>query len=442
MKKFRLFVTLCLAGCLVGAFNACSDDDPVPEPEPTPTPKPDPDPEPEPTPDPQTWHFDLTMTVGKHGGMNRDKVHYVISLDSLTAGESPIDLKGKSAEISDYTTESVFKGAYYYQVPNSGDRFSKLTIADNKVNVIAERPFGQNTYKERSYSTTWLNDNTLLIMSATGDYQHIIWTKLNTDDMSILAEGTIDGITVPEGYEKLSTSGILTYRESDNKLFYFYFGKKGSGMRAESTPFFYTAVINPETMTLESNKPNTLAREMAGSAYGELLQSSVLYDEQGDLYLAAFSEIGEGKSKVEKGQLIRIKKGETDFDPSYEGFPDSDGKLLTIQYLGNRKVLAYTRNDGAGTSIDDYSHYYVIIDLDSHQAQRLAYEGQEIPYSSGRFAQRTALADGKYYIGVNTENANPCIYIYDVASGDVTKGAEIVEGYYFEQIRVLDNVTK
>ena len=60
---------------------------------------------------------------------------------------------------------------------------------------------------------------------------------------------------------------------------------------------------------------------------------------------------------------MRINNGEIDFDATYEGYPNADGKLLTIQYLGNGKALAYARNDAAGTAIDSYSHYYSIIDL-------------------------------------------------------------------------------
>lgn len=132
-------------------------------------------------------------------------------------------------------------------------------------------------------------------------------------------------------------------------------------------------------------------------------------------------------------------QSETDFDASYEGYPNADGKLLTIQNLGNGKALVYARNDAAGTAIDSYSHYYSIININTGTQERLSYNGQEIPYSGGRFAQRTAIVDGKAYIGVNTEKANPCIYIYDIATGKVEKGAEIAEGYYFDMLRAIEN---
>jgi hypothetical protein len=43
------------------------------------------------------------------------------------------------------------------------------------------------------------------------------------------------------------------------------------------------------------------------------------------------------------------------------------------------------------------------------------------------------------YFGVNTETAQPQIYIYDVATGAVTEGVKVAEGYFFEQIRLLEN---
>lgn len=401
------------------SFNACSDDDPTPNPDPT--------------PGTEDFRYDIWIALDQHGGMGRDVQTLVRSVESLDADQPKIDFAGAGTPVNyKLTLENIVKGAYYYQVPVEADRFGKYTLSDNKINTVQEQKFGTNTYSARKYTHAWLPDNTLIIMAANGDADKIIWTKLNASDMSILKEGTLN-ITAPEGYPVLTTSGILTYRESDNKLFYFYFAKT-SVRGGKSTPFFYVAVINPSTMEVESNKPNTLAAEMVGSAYGELLQKCTLFDESGNLYLACFSE----EDGVEKSHLLKIKAGEKDFDSSYDGFTNN-GKLVSIEYLGNGKALAYAREDQLGTTIDSYSHYYTIIDLESKSSSRIQCNGKDLPYSGGRFSQRTAVAGGKAYIGVNPEDSNPCIYIYDIATGTTEKGVEIAEGYYFEQIRVLEN---
>ena len=383
-------------------------------------------------------HFDLTVTVGKQGGMGRDVTTIMQSRDKLTEG-SVVDFKNVGAEINaDYSMEVILKGKYYYQVPVSSDRFVKLQFKDNKMEVVKSRPFKENTYNTRQYCHAWTAENQLVIMAANGDKNAIVWTKLNTDDMTIAGEGTL-GISVADGWETFTTSGILAYRESDNKLFYFYYNKKGSGRKATKEEKFHVAVINAETMAVEQDNFCPFAAEMAGSAYGELLQQTTFFDESGNLYLVAFSDTSIG----EEGKLLRIKKGEFNIDADFNGFPNSDGKLLTTQYLGNGKVFCYSRHDDEtlGTAIDSYAHYYSIVDMKANTRTRMSFGSSEIPYSSDCFSQRSAFdpSENKVYFGVNTETAQPQIYVYDVKTGEVSKGISVAEGYYFEQIRLVED---
>ena len=216
-------------------------------------------------------HFDLTVTVGKQGGMGRDVTTIMQSREKLDAG-AIVDFKNVGAEINaDYSMEAITRGKYYYQVPVSADRFVKLQFKDNKMEVVQAQPFRENTYNTRQYCHAWTADNQLIIMAANGDKNAIVWTKLNTDDMTIVSEGTLS-ISVADGWESFTTSGVLAYRESDNKLFYFYYNKKGSGRKATKEEMFHVAVINAETMAVEQDNLCPFAAEMAGSAYGELLQ--------------------------------------------------------------------------------------------------------------------------------------------------------------------------
>ena len=378
-------------------------------------------------------HFDIFMSVGEHGGMGGGENTIVKSVESLTADQPMIDIQGSGVELNPYTIELISKGKYYYQIPSKQTRFTKFQILNNKIEVVQEQPFVVNSYTERKYAHAWLDDKTLLIMAANGDADKIIWTKLNAEDMSILAEGTLE-LPLPQGAAVFTTTGILTYNEKVGKLYYFYYGKDKAGRKGVPTSNFLTAVINPSDMKVESNKVNALAAEMAGSSYGQLLQECVTYDEAGNLYLAAFTKKGE----LEEGCLLRINKGESDFDPSYNGYPNADGKLCTVQYLGNGKALTYARNQSADAGRDTYSLYYSIVDLKTGKRTRLACDGKEVDYSSGRFSQRSVVVNGKAYIGVNTE-ASTCIYIYDIATGVTEKGADIAQGYYFDVLRVVEN---
>lgn len=378
-------------------------------------------------------HFDLWIALDRHGGMGRNVQTLVRSLNSVDASQPMIDFVGEGVEVNSILTlETIYKGKYYYQVPVSGDRFAKYTVIDNKVTQVAAQPFVRNSYSPRQYCYAWLDDSTLLIMAGDGARTKIVWTKLNADNMTILSEGELS-LQVPEGAKMFSAAGHVAYRKSDNKLFYFYNGKSASGMNATSSPS-YTAVINASTMAVESVAKNTLAAEMPNYAYGELLQRMIFSDEAGNIYAPFFTTSDSG----EKSSLLRINSGQTDFDPSYNGFTNS-GKLLAMEYLGDNQAVIYARDDDKGTGIDAYSHYYAILDIVTGKVTRLSYNGQVLPYSGGRFSSRLATARGKAYIGLNPKDSNPCIYIYDSKTKTVEKGAELSEGYYFEHIRVLEN---
>jgi hypothetical protein len=134
-----------------------------------------------------------------------------------------------------------------------------------------------------------------------------------------------------------------------------------------------------------------------------------------------------------------MKAGSTEFEPSFNAFPNPEGKLLTVQYLAKGKALAYSRDNALGTKIDSPSHFYSIIDLATGQRERVQYNGVDLPYCSGRFSQRTAIVDGKAYIGVaNKDDLTAGIYIYNIETGKVEKGVDIQPGFCFDIIRVME----
>lgn len=424
MKKFKFTLMAFMAMILSFSMASCSDngDDPDTDPEPN---------------DPtliEDFHFDLWVALDKHGGMGRDVQTLVRSVNSLDAGQPEITFEGEGTEVNSVLTlETILKGAYYYQVPVSGDRFAKYTITDNKIKVIKERRFQTNTYSARKYTHAWIDDSTLVIMAANGNGDKVVWTKLNAETMDIISEGTLN-VSLAEGAEIFTTSGILTYRKSDNKLFYFYYTKSGGRRGARMTPMM-TAVINPADMSVESDTPCFLDCEMVGTAYGELLQTTTFIDDNNNLYIACVTDDADGN---EHSHLLKIPANSTSFDESYDGFT-AGGKLISVMYLGGSDVMAYARDDSKGTGIDDFAHYYTVIDVNTKVATPVNYNGERLAFSSGRFSSRMAYVNHKAYIGVDAENTNPKIYIYDAQTKQTSKGAELKQGVYFEQIRVVEN---
>ena len=412
--------------------------------------EPEPEPEPEPEVITKDYNFDLFVCAVKHGGMSQNKNGtYVRSVPDVTADQPRVEFTGKGIDITqNYTLESITRGKYYYQVPQEATggfvKFHIVRDAAGNESIVkdAEVPFKDNVYAARKYTHAWVGDSTTLVVFGTADKTtKIIWTKMAESNLAIQSEGTLD-ISLPSGFNAFSTAGLLTYRKSDQKLYYFYLAKREAGQSDAATSVTYIAVIDPATMKVESNTavPGDIMEETAGSAYGELMQNMIMHDEADNLYVAGLRTI-DGK---EMGVLRRIPAGQKSFDASWNGFPNPEGKLLTVQYLGNGKALSYSRDEALGTKIDSKSHFYSIINLANGARERVKFNGKDLQYCGGRFSQRSAIANGKAYIGVGgevegeAEETYPTIYIYDCKTGVVEKGIELSKGFCFDIIRAMD----
>lgn len=419
MKKFRFYFAASFIVALILCCFSCSDDDGN-----------------DGSKDDdllETNHFDVWATVGGGSGMGASS-GIVRSIKDLEGETDSIDFKGKGVNVSlDYEQESIIKGKYYYQVPKSDDRFVKLQIGTDEVHIIKEIPFKTNTFLSRRYTHTWINDDTFVVMAADGPKKKILWTKIDAENMKILSEGTLEFTSGAPEIAVYSTSGIASYRKSDNKILYSYLDNNDKKR-------FYMAFINAADMTVEKVVMEDRAEIMAGTAYGELLQSKSFFDTNGDYYLACNTTIpGAPSSTQQFGSLLRIKKNATEFDKTYVGFrtpSEGKGKIITAELLTSGKALLYIMDPeytGApGWGSTGANCYYAILDLYTDKLNRL-----NLPHSKGNFSQRSVVLGNKAYIGVNPENTAPLIYIYDIPSGRLTKGKPIKMGYNFNRIVAL-----
>ncbi len=444
MKKMRFLASVLALAMLAMGWTACSDsEDDGPD---------------------GDWeeiddvHFDIWTSTGGTSGMGSTATILVRSVNSLEDG-AEIDCAGSNSHVvSDKINEEVIiHDDEYYQINviNSGKN-SKFKI-DNRQGVVFEvsHPMGTNSFKERSYTHAWINDDdVLVVMASNGAGDEILWSKYDEDTMRPIAEGSLNlgALTTPEGseFKYFSTSGLLRYRKSDNRLLYFFQKKNGTGRKGVSDNKIYMAVIDPKTMTVEEWDADDRAGQIAGSAYGELLQNKMFFDGQGNLYVACNTQIpGSEKSTCQYGRLVRVKRGEKKIDRSYLGASGMESKLVTVDYLGNGKALLYLQDPKhTGCSEDNklaagwgekYNCYYALLDLNTDKMTEFVCDGKKLPYSMGTFSQRSLVLNGKAYLGTNPQNSAPTIYVYDIHTDKTVVGCTIKEGVDFSRIVYVEN---
>lgn len=435
MKKLNYLMLVLFGMMLSISFTACSDDDDDKEKE---------------KEEIHNVHYDIWATIGETSGMGSSSAILVKSVNSLDDVNLAIGFQNEGTDVSaKLYQESIIKGKYYYQIPKEKDRFGKYEITNNGIVTVAEVKFADGyTYQDRRYCYAWTADNELVILAANGDKNDVQWTKLNTDNMTITANGSLGLPQFTPDIKTYSTSGLATYRASDNKILYFFCEKA----KKSTANGVYVAVIDAKTMKVESTDVNTLCNDMSGTAYGELLQRKMFLDENDNLYLPIQSQIPESeKSTCAYSRIIRIKKGENKFDTNYVGMNSgyNTGKIVTCDYIGNGKALLYMQNpEHTGTSDDNkkgdgwgnnYNCYYAIYDLATMSLTELQYEGKNLPFSAGNFSQRSFVLGSKVFIGTNPENELPTVYIYNTKNGTMTKGAHIAAGYELSRIVYINN---
>lgn len=161
--------------------------------------------------------------------------------------------------------------------------------------------------------------------------------------------------------------------------------------------------------------------------------------ENGDLYsfssgaeMAGFAPVSSKPSGI-----LRIKNGETDFDPSY--FFDVEaatggGKLFWFDYVGNDKAIARILTDDSGGAWAAFgravfNQELVIIDLVNQTITDVA----NVPLHAKRYSSPVLVQDGKTFVSIETAN-EAHVYEVDIENATATKGAAIlgktIKGFY------------
>lgn len=417
-----------------------------------------------------TYHFDLLASVGATTGMSSTGVtsYLIRSVEpgDLVNPNYSISYTGIGADIKSAELESeavIYKGYYYEVAPKGNSWYGKYLINNEGATTIARFEMGSSVFQTRKYAHAIIAENEFVFIgsdkaSSKGSQNNIVWSKVkdNGTSFTLEGEGVLDLTSATKdlkegGIVAFSTSGLAKYRPSDNTIIYCFTDKAN-----DAAPGFYIAFIDAATMEIKNVVNETRGEEMSGTAFGELQQDKMFMDENENLYIACGNQIPDtSKSTQQYGRLIRVNKGEYDTDKNYLGFDKYDsGKILTVDYMGNNKVMMYiqdpyycglasTPTEYTGWGQNEFNSYYAVYDITTGERTELTYEGKALPYSCGSFTDRVSYYNGKCYIGTCPDEKTgnlPTIYIYDVETGSVTKGATLASGFYFDRLSVVDNV--
>ncbi|MFR9565572.1 MAG: hypothetical protein SNG14_08635 [Rikenellaceae bacterium] len=400
-----------------------------------------------------SYHYDLWVSLdgSADSAMGSSGATLLInSYESLEDLGDVLNFENDGADVSSKLyNQTLYKGGYYYQIPQDADRFGKYKIENDMLTIVKEFKLPDGAVlAAKYYCGDWIDDDTLVIMGTINSKHDIAWLKINTTDMTLISSGTLDldktsieWTDTAKSYT-LSTSGLVGYRSSDDRLIYSYSVKRRATEDATSDTSMDVSVafIDPSDMSIKTTVTDSRVEQTYGTAWGELEQNTTFFTDGGDYYICCRNSTNVSEVNTYESGFIRIKAGETKVDPLYLGLFSLDEKVCTAEYLGGDEVLVYAQNlmltgaEDTWSSSTELSCYYSIWNVADNTRSQIQYNGSNLPYCTGNLTtQIFTVADGKAYIGVVSGDYTG-IYIYDIAEKSTTKGATIATGYTLERV--------
>lgn len=209
-----------------------------------------------------------------------------------------------------------------------------------------------------------------------------------------------------------------------------------------TTPEPNSALVAVYNYPLTDNaKPLKIIEDTRTSHIGVNGNSSNMVQlDNGDIYSFSNGSIAAGfyPASTKPSGILRIKKGQTEFDKNY--FFDVEnaangGKVFWVGKIGGNKLLArILTNDAEAqkkpwSAFNSYILKLVLIDLDKKEVTPV----KGVPIHRKRNTSVIQVINGKVYLSIEAKEARH-IYEYDIATNTAKKGAKImgqtVKGVY------------
>lgn len=354
----------------------------------------------------------MTKTGSFVTGNNTSYVQTVDNIDAATiTNNAAIEIAG---------TGNIFthKGIMYY-VNFNEPRIIKYTVNPNgSLNQVGTILLPDGPQLPHIVDFKIIDDNTAYAMSY-GVWQVFI---INTNTMSVI--GTVDLNSINKIQYETSTLEEIVVRDGKMYIGIWY----GSGLQnANAIDTAYVAIVDIASRSLDKviTDPRTY---LVG--YGCSAIDMMHIDEAGDIYVSG-SDLTSGGSGKRPGGVLRIKKGETEFDPNYFVNLDQlcgNRKTIGMWNLGDGVIMTTAQYPEAINILNPLSKYldptlrYWRVDLKTQTAQVVA----GAPYTRGLlFGWLTKIANNQYLLPIGGENNDNSLYQYNYSTNSATKKVQL-----------------
>lgn len=317
----------------------------------------------------------------------------------------------------------------------SAPEFTSYSLVDG---ILTE---GESFFTDMGvFASEIVDDSTMLLLGA--PREGLGFKKLyviNTETMAISSSKEVDFGT---DIENDLAAFPVDMKVRGGKLFIAYFMKSSDAFSTPMSNQARVAVYSYPELEFEK----IISDDRAPNIGRYYTTNALEIDENGDIYTFSPSSLACGYYPVPETNsgILRIKNGETAFDPSYHiDFETLSGgyKINDLYYVANGKAVVRILMEDENNADYAWAAYkpssplplmdFGIIDLVNKSFTLIS----NIPKSGGGWASATRVEGTKLYVGVSNETYAG-IYIIDTETATATEGA-IIEGNYAKAILAL-----
>jgi hypothetical protein len=351
---------------------------------------------------------------------------YLLQTTSITSGT--LSVAGKGIEQQGNRTY-IQAGKTIFSIGGSGATQgtpSAIGYVLDATNKLVQK--GSFTFDKYFDVPTAIDDNTLAgiqIPRTAAENRSTIFYNANATTVTLTSQvnGSLaalykDDLVWPSGM-----------RVRDGKVYVSYYLQNRTSLQTVFTDTAYVAIYTYPAFTLEK----IIKDVRTGPAGSSNSSNGVIKTENGDIYTVSSSGYTFSQRTKPAG-FLRIKNGETAFDPSYFFNLDeisNNRKIYFCQYLGNGLVLAEMGRFptiGGQWAFEDVNLSAVIIDLNAKTIKDVT---GDIPAHAGQggITLSVPVENGKVYLPVTSYTDGTYIWEIDIATATAKKGAQINAKY-------------
>lgn len=353
--------------------------------------------------------------------LSKDGREYIVETNTLDSGKLDPEQMGADLESEKITRTIIIKDGFYYHLNRKTSSFEKYKINKKKLIEVAATPlfdFSIENYK-------WINGDTLLLTGLdVKTSSKVKYAFIKTGNLQKIAAGNME-ITAPKGRFNSISIGFVERRKKYLLVGYTYHQWLDALNYTTSDTTYVTELAYPQMTAVKTSK-DTRSTYPGGI---NTLQPYAFEDEQGNYYFMTCPGIALGNRPDLPTGVMKINTNDDAPDQHY--FLNLSASIIHnhaygMWYLGNQQAIIRSERKDLFKDLDDhYStphfEFYLI-----NVTERKVIKKLDLPLDKGTRRECVLVQNDIAYISVNSTTEGNYIWLYNIKTGALKKGLQLV----------------